>query len=329
MIIEQQFGKVAQLIKESRHTALKAVNTVLIDLYWNIGQYIHTRIEAAEWGQYVVKDLAEYLQREEPGLKGFSDKNLWRMRQFYWTYRDSPILSPLVREISWTNNLIILTRCKSDGEREFYLRQSKRENYGKRELERQISAGLFERTLLGNSILSPLVRELHPQATNAFKDSYVFDFLNLSDTFSEGDLQQGLIGKMKQFILELGRDFLFIAQEYRLQVGQSDFYIDLLFYHRGLQCLVAFELKADHFRPEHLGKLNFYLEALDRDVKKPNENPSIGILLCKGQDREVVEYALSRSLSPTMVAEYKTQLPDKTILQRKLQELFDTNSNIE
>ena len=152
-------------------------------------------------------------------------------------------------------------------------------------------------------------------------------FLNLPDPHTECDLQQGLVRQIKDFILELGKDFLFIGEEYKLQVGNSDFYIDLLFYHRGLQCLVAFELKADKFKPEHLGKLNFYLEALDRDVKKPNEKPSIGVLLCKDKDSEVVEYALSRSLSPTMVAEYQTQLPDKKLLQQKLQELFDNDSN--
>jgi predicted nuclease of restriction endonuclease-like (RecB) superfamily len=210
MKIEEQFGTVAQLIRNSRYKALKAVNTTLIELYWNIGEYIYKRIEAAEWGHSVVEDLAKYLQRQDPTLKGFSDKNLWRMRQFYESYRATPILSPLVREISWSNNLVIIMRCKSDEEREFYLRQSRRENYGKRELERQISAGLFERTMLGNSILSPVVRELHPGAANAFKDSYVFDFLNLSEAFNEGDLQRGLIGQMKNFILELGRDFLFI-----------------------------------------------------------------------------------------------------------------------
>ena len=156
-----------------------------------------------------------------------------------------------------------------------------------------------------------------------WKDSYIFEFLNLSEDHSESDLQEGLVQQMKTFILEIGKDFLFISEEFKLQVGNSDFYIDLLFYHRGLQCLVAFELKADKFKPDHLGQLNFYLEALDRDVKKQNENPSIGVLLCKDKDSEVVEYALSRSLSPTMVSEYKTQLPDKKLLQQKLHELFD------
>lgn len=207
---------------------------------------------------------------------------------------------------------------------EFYLKIAKQENYSKRELDRQISAGFFERTMIGNSKLTPAVRESKNDLSATFKDSYVFEFLNLPETHSESDLQRGLVRQMKNFILELGKDFLFIGEEYKLQVGNNDFYIDLLFYHRGLQCLVAFELKADKFKPDHLGQLNFYLEALDRDVKKQNENPSIGVLLCKDKDSEVVEYALSRSLSPTMVSEYKTQLPDKKLLQQKLHELFDT-----
>jgi RecB family endonuclease NucS len=177
--------------------------------------------------------------------------------------------------------------------------------------------------MIGNSKPSTRLREGNRDLTNTFKDSYVFEFLNLQEPYSENDLQSGLVKQMKNFILELGKDFIFIGEEYKLQVGNSDFFIDLLFYHRGLQCLVAFELKTDKFKPEHLGQLNFYLEALDRDVKKNNENPTIGILLCKDKDREVVEYALSRNLSPTMVSEYKTQLPDKKLLQQKLHELFD------
>lgn len=177
--------------------------------------------------------------------------------------------------------------------------------------------------MIANVKLSPVARELNIDITKSFKDSYVFEFLNLPNTHNEPDLQKGLMMQMKNFILELGKDFLFIGEEYKVQVGNRDFYIDLLFYHRDLQCLVAFELKATEFQPEHLGQLNFYLEALDRDVKKTNENPSIGVLLCKGKDSEVVEYALSRSLSPTMVSEYQTQLPDKKILQKKLHEIFE------
>jgi predicted nuclease of restriction endonuclease-like (RecB) superfamily len=280
-------------------------------------------VEQADWGQSVVKELAEYIAQTEPNLKGFSDKNLWRMKQFYDTYKDYPKLSTLLREISWTNNLIILSRAKTLEEKEFYLRLASQEKYSKRELDRQISASLFERTMLGNAKLSPVVREIHADIINCFKDDYVFEFIGLTDSHSENDLQKGLLGHMKRFILEIGKDFLFVGENYRLQVGNSDFYIDLLFFHRDLQCLVAFEIKADKFLPAHLGQLNFYLEALDRDVRKIHENPSIGILLCKDKDDTVVEYALSRSLSPTLVAKYQTQLPDKKMLQKKLNELFD------
>ena len=263
--MDNRFTDIIQLIKQSRTNAIKAVNTELINLYWNIGEYISWKIEQSEWGDAVVTELARHIQIYEPEIKGFSDKNIWRMKQFYETYKDFPKLSPAVRE--------------------------------------------------SNSDLS-----------NTFKDSYVFEFLNLPEPHSENELQRGLVRQMKNFILELGKDFLFIGEEYKLQVGNSDFFIDLLFYHRGLQCLAAFELKADKFKPEHLGQLNFYLEALDRDVKKPNENPSIGVMLCKDKDSEVVEYVLSRSLSPTMISEYKTQLPDKKLLQQKLHELFDNKT---
>jgi predicted nuclease of restriction endonuclease-like (RecB) superfamily len=321
--MDNRFNEILFLIKQSRFNALKVVNSELISLYWNIGEYICKKLELSEWGESVVKELANHIQKNEPSIRGFSDKNLWRMKQFYETYKDAPKLSTLLREISWSHNLAIFSRCKNEEEREFYLKLSKSENYSVRELDRQISSSLFERTMLGNTKISTALREINSDITNTFKDTYVFDFLNLPDAHNESDLQQGLIKQMKDFILELGKDFLFIGEEYKLQVGKSDFYIDLLFFHRGLQCLVAFELKSDKFKPEHLGQLNFYLEALDRDVKRQNENPSIGILLCKDKDSEVVEYALSRSLSPTMVSEYKTQLPDKNILQRKLHELFD------
>ncbi len=309
-MLQNQFTEIANLIKQSRSNAIRSINTALIDLYWNIGAYISKRIENAEWGQSVVKQLSIYLQETEPGMQGFSDKNLWRMKQFFETYQHDQKVSALLRELTWTNNLIILSRCKT-------------EDYSRRELERQISASLFERTMIGNTKVSPLVRELQGNTNNSFKDSYVFDFLNLPESYTEGDLQKGLVNQMKNFILELGKDYLFMGNEYKIQVGNSDFYIDLLFYHRDLQCLIAIELKADKFKPENIGQLNFYLEALDRDVKKPHENPSIGVLLCKDKDSEVVEYSMSRSLSPTMVAAYKTQLPDKKLLQQKLHELFE------
>lgn len=319
----KQFNDIILLIKQARVKAIGSVNREMIELYWNVGCYISTRIDESVWGESVVEELAEYLKKTEPTLKGFSDKNLWRMKQFYETYKNDSKLSALLREISWTHNLTIMSRAKTQEEREFYLNLTIKEHYSTRELDRQISSGLYERTMLNDVKLSAIAKETHPDIIKNFRDNYVLEFLGLPKQHSEYTLQKHLVKQMKEFILELGKDFLFVDEEYRVQVGNSDFYIDLLFYHRGLQCLVAFELKADKFRPEHIGQLDFYLEALDRDVRKPNENPSIGILLCKDKDNEVVEYALSRSLSPTMVAEYQTQLPDKKLLQQKLQEIFE------
>ena len=314
------------LIQRTRSEVIRTANTALIDLYWQIGDYISQRIATAEWGDGVVPQLADYIARNYPEIKGFSDKNLWRMKQFYETYRDADEkLSSLVREISWTNNLIILSRTKTIEEKAFYLKMCLTERLSSRELDRQINSALYERMMIGEPKLSAVLREIAPNADKVFRDQYVMEFLDGKRYRHENDMKAALIDQMKQFILELGKDFIFIDQEYRLQVGNSDFRIDLLFYHRELQCLVAFELKMEKFKPEHLGQLNFYLEALDRDVKKPKENPSIGVLLCKDKDDEVVEYALSRSLSPTMVAEYRLCLPDKKQLQQKMREICEEN----
>ena len=326
--MDNRFTEIIKLIEQSRSKAIRAVNTELINLYWLIGENISNKMNSAEWGDSIVTELANYIKKIEPNLKGFSDKNIWRMKQFYEAYKGDLKLSTLLREISWSHNLAIFSRCKNSDERLFYLEKCINENYSFRELERQISSSLFERTMIGNSKLSSPVREILDAEKNVFKDSYVFEFLSLPEPHSEADLQKGLLRQMKNFIIELGKDFIFIGEEFKLQVGASDFYIDLLFFHRGLQCLIAIELKADKFRPEHIGQLNFYLEALDRDVKKPNENPSIGILLCKDKDNEVVEYSLSRNLSTTMVSEYKTQLPEKRILQNKLKEISDKVDNL-
>ena len=323
--IEQQFQQVVGFITSARDKVYRVANSALIDLYWQIGKYISLRIKDAQWGDGVVAQLADYIQQNLPDSKGFSDKNLWRMRQFYDTYNETDAkLSSLMREISWTNNLKIMSRCKSAEERSFYIQLSVSERLTTRELDRQISSGLFERSMLDKPKLSSVMRELVPVADNAFRDSYVIEFLGGKSYPDEHSMKQAIIAKMKDFLLEIGKDFIFMNQEYRLQVGTEDFRVDLLFFHRELRCLVAFEVKMGRFHPSHLGQLEFYLEALDRDVRKPHENPSIGILLCKDKDDEVVEYAMARSLSPTLVAQYQLQLPDKHILQAKIKEIFDT-----
>ncbi|MBC3879710.1 DUF1016 domain-containing protein [Undibacterium sp. FT79W] len=322
---QPDFSEVVHLITAARQHAYQAVNTTLIELYWQVGAYISNKIKAAEWGDGVVDALAKHLALTQPNLKGFTRPNLFRMRQFYETYQGDQIVSALLRQLPWTHNLIILSRSKHPEEREFYLRMAVQEKWSSRELERQFTTALFERVILNPVKVSPAVTLLHPDALSVFKDSYIVDFLNLPEQHSEADLHKGLLTKLKHFLLELGRDFCFVGSEFPVQVGKQDFALDLLFFHRGLNALVAIELKVDKFQPEHLGKLNFYLEALDRDHKKPHENPAIGVLLCASKDDEVVEYALSRSLSPAMIAEYQTQLPDKKLLQAKLHEFYMLN----
>lgn len=322
---ETAFAEVVNLIQAARHKAFQAVNTTLIDLYWHVGEYISRKIENAEWGDGVVEQLAAYLAHTQPGLRGFTRRNLFRMRQFYEAYRHDIKVSALLRQLSWTHNLIILSQSKHPEEREFYLRLAIQEKWSTRELERQFNTALFERTVLHPPKVSAVLTQIHPDALSVFKDSYLLEFLGLPDGHDESDLHKGLLYKLKEFLIELGRDFCFIGSEFPVQVGKRDFALDLLFFHRGLNCLVAIELKVGRFEPEYLGKLGFYLEALDRDVKKAHENPAIGVLLCASKDAEVVEYALSRSLSPAMIAEYQTQLPDKKLLQAKLHEFYLLN----
>ena len=320
------FSEVTRLIDSARQRAYQAVNTTLIELYWQVGAYLSRKIADAEWGEGVVEQLAQHLASTQPGLKGFTRRNLFRMRQFYDVYREPQLVTALLTQLPWTHNLIILSRSKRPEEREFYLKMAAQEKWSSRELERQYDTALFERVVLTPTKVSPLVTQIHPDAQNIFKDSYLVEFLDLPAAHLEGDLQRGLLSQLKQFLLELGRDFCFIGSEYPLQVGKQDFALDLLLFHRGLNCLVAIELKTTRFSPEHLGQLNFYLEALDRDHKKAHENPAIGLLLCASKDDEVVEYALSRSLSPALVAQYQTQLPDKKLLRAKLHEFYAANS---
>ncbi len=326
LIRQDDFNEITQMIAAARQRAVQSVNTALIELYWQVGQTISRKIEQAEWGDGVVVQLAEHLEHTQPGLRGFTRSNLFRMRKFYEAYQGDAIVAPLVRQLPWSHNIIILNQGKRPEEREFYLRLAIREQWSKRELERQFKAALFERTVLSPVKVSPLVSQIHPDALSIFKDSYLVEFLDLPQGHAEADLHQGLLRRLKEFLIELGRDFCFVGSEYPLQVGGRDFALDLLFFHRGLNCLVAIELKIGRFEPEYLGKLGFYLEALDRDVKKSHEQAAIGVLLCASKDDEVVEYALSRSLSPALIAEYQTQLPDKALLQAKLHEFYLQNA---
>lgn len=323
--VDRNFDEIVAIIQNARQRASQAVNTELIELYWQVGAYISRKLELAEWGDAVVTQLAEHLARTQPGLRGFTRRNLFRMRQFYEAYKSTEKVSALLTQLPWTHNLIILGQSKRAEEREFYLRMAIKEKWSSRELERQLKTALFERTVLNPAKASAVAFQTHPAAMDVFRDAYMVEFLGLPDSYSETDLHKGLLLRLKEFLIELGRDFCFVGSEYPLQVGGRDFALDLLFFHRGLNCLVAVELKVGRFEPEYLGKLAFYLEALDRNERKPHENPAIGVLLCASKDDEVVEYALNRSLSPALIAEYQTHLPDKRLLQAKLHEFYSLN----
>ena len=309
------------IIEESRQNALKKVNEELIKMYWKVGEFLSKETEHASYGDAYIDEISREIQETFPDIKGFNRRGLYRMKKFYETYKDNEIVTPLVTQISWTNHLLIMSGCKTDEEREFYIRLCIKENYSKRQLERQLDSGYYERYMLSKETLLP--ESVKKLGENPFLDSYVMEFLDLPNEFHENDLRKALIRNMKDFILELGKDFTFIDEEYKVQVGGDDFRIDLLFYHRGLQCLVAIELKIGKFKPEYISKLDFYLEALDRQVKKENENPSVGLLLCAAKNDEVVEYAMSRTMSPMLVSQYQLQLPDKAVLEKKLQQLVN------
>ncbi len=319
---DTRFAEVIALIEAARGQVYRAVNAELVTHYLDLGEYISRKIASAEWGDGVVDDLAADLARRYPGIRGYTRPNLFRMRQFYEAYRSNRKVSPLVRQLPWTHHLIILSQAKPVETREFYIVAAIKERWPKRELERQIRSGAVLRNVLATKKVSPVVRQAHPTAVDEFKNAYNVEFLGLPAEHSEVELHGALLRNLGRFLTELGRDYCFVGSQYPVQVGNQDFAIDLVFFHRGLQCLVAFELKVDKFKPADLGQLSFYVEALDRDVKKPHERPSIGVLLCATKDDEVVEYALARTTSPTLVAEYQTFLPPKEVLRAKLHELY-------
>lgn len=316
---DNKFLDIISIIESAKMRAMKAVNAELINMYWEVGKYLSSLVSDSSFGDKIIDEVAAYIAENNPTIKGFNRRGLYRMKQFYETYKDDEIVTPLVTQISWTNHLLIMSGSKSIEERRFYIDLCIKNNYSKRELERQIDSAYYQRYML--SAKKQLPESVPSIVKGNFLDSYVLEFLDLPETYSENNLKKAIIGNLKHFILEFGKDFTFIGQEYRIQVGGQDFYIDLLFYNRALSCLVPIELKIGKFKPEHIGQINFYLAALDRDVKKPYENPSVGVILCATKDDAVVEYALSRSMSPTMVADYTLQLPDKKLLENKLREI--------
>jgi predicted nuclease of restriction endonuclease-like (RecB) superfamily len=317
----EDFIEVLSIIEQARENVYRAANREFISMYWDIGKFVSEKVHTSGWGKATVKDFSEFVQSHYVGIQGFSASNIWRMRQFYETYKENERLAALTRDINWTNNLKILARAKTDEAREFYLLLSAKNRYSTKELERQIDSMLFERTMISDDKNKLFVAKNAGLAS--LRDNYVLEFLDIPHNHKEHELRKAILVNLKDFILEFGKDFTFVGEEYRVQVGNSDFRIDLLFFNRELACLVAIELKVGAFKPEHLGQLEFYLEALDSDVKKESENPSVGLILCADKDDAVVEYALRRSISPALVANYQLHLPNKKLLEEKLRELTE------
>lgn len=340
--IDKDFTSIILMIEESRDRAYRKVNEELVLLYFEVGKIVSNKVIQGVWGERTVDELAKYIEIKLPALSGFNRRGLYRMKQFYETYTSSEFVSTLLTQmkssenevivfvsalltqIQWSSHLHIMSKTKTVEEKLFYLHLAINDKLSVRDLERQLNTGVFERTLLAKTKVTPLLTQIQK---TIFKDPYIFEFLELPIGHSEKDLEKALILNLQKFIVELGRGFTYMGSQHRLQVGNKDYYTDLLFFHRDLQCLVLFELKIQEFEPEFLGKLNFYLEALDRDVKRPHENPSIGILLCKGKDTEVVEYAMARNASPAIIADYETKLISKEVLANKLHQLAEELSD--
>ena len=323
---------VKERVRAAQYQALKAVNKELVGLYWDIGRMIVERQDVEGWGKAVVEQLAADLRTEFPGVGGFSASNLWRMKAFFEAYTGLEKLAPLVREIGWSHNLAILERCKDPLEREFYLRMTRKFGWSKNVLIHQIDNQSYEKSLLGQTNFDQaLTPELRAQAKLAVKDEYTFDFLELGEEHSERELERALIARIEDFLRAMGGMFAFMGSQYRLEVDGKEFFIDLLLFHRRLRCLVAIELKVGEFLPEFVGKMQFYLTTLDRQVRQEDENPSIGIILCKEKSRTIVEYALHDARKPIGVATYeitktlpkalKGQLPSPKDIAHLLEDL--------
>jgi predicted nuclease of restriction endonuclease-like (RecB) superfamily len=322
--------QVKQRIRSAQYEALKAVNKELIALYWDIGKMIVSRQQGETWGKSVVANLSKDLQAEFPGISGFSSANLWRMKLFYETYASQEKLAPLVREIGWTHNLVIMEKCKDDLEREFYIRMTRKFGWTKNVLIHQIENQTYEKTLLNQTNFEQtLPEEIRNQAKLAVKDEYTFDFLELADEHSERQLEQAILARVEPFLQEMGGMFTYVGSQYRLEVGDKEYFIDLLLYHRSLKCLVAIELKIGEFLPEYVGKMQFYLSVLDDRVRLEDENYSLGIILCKSKNKTIVEYALKESNQPIGVATYQIvstlpqELKDRLPTQEQVAKLLE------
>ena len=351
----EEFDTVYGIIATHRKRVLSTVNNESMAMVWEVGGYVSYKLKSSVWGDGVVRQLSDYIRTKDPTARGWSYRTLYKMVQLYETYSstsfseliektgmsaygeivpiksaqtgDSEIVPIEMAQIpnvlfstGWSNHQLIMSRCKTDEQRLFYMLYAGREKLEYKELMRALKTDTMSSLLGSKDVQSKVMANTYPDSPLLFKDKVYLEMLGLPLEYKESKLRKEIIAHMKDFILELGKDFLFIDDEHRIAVGGKTFKVDLLFYHRLLQCMVAIELKTDEFHPKDLGQLEFYLEALDQEERRSNENPSIGIILCKGADMEVVRYALNRSMSPTMVALYKEQLQVGSVIQRSLVE---------
>lgn len=327
-------SEIKEKIRQSQYEALKAVNVHLINLYWELGKAISEK-QSAGWGKSIVSNLSKELRSEFPEMSGFSATNLWYMVQFYNEYQSDTNLQPLAGEISWSKHIVIFSKCKDSQQRQFYILATKKFGWTKDVLVHQVENNTFEKYLLNQTNFdAALPEKIKNQAYLAVKDHYTFEFLELSNEHSEYELEQALIKNIQKFLLELGHNYTFVGNQFKVQVEDKEYKIDLLLFHRSLQCLVAIDLKIGDFQPEHKGKMEFYLTVLNQTIKLPHENPAIGIIICKTKNRTVVEYSLKTATLPIGVATYHTAstlpepyknlLPNAEIINQQLLQFLDS-----
>ena len=323
-------------IYSAKSNAILSVNRLMIELYFEIGKEIVSNQEVLGWGKSVVEQMSKDLISEFGEKSGYSSSNLWRMRNFYLSYKDNEKLAQLVREISWGQNIIIFEKCKDDEIKEYYIKNSIEFGWNRNVLMHHIKTNLFDRDKIenkSNNFEISLPLHLSELAQDIVKSEYNLEFLEVAKDVHERVVENSLIDNIKQFLLELGYGFSFIGNQYKLSLGENEYFIDLLFFHRKLNALIAVELKVGTFKPEYAGKMNFYLNLLNDTVKMPHENPSIGIILCTDKDKLEVEYALQNIVQPMGVSTYTVQdtlpkewdksLPTKEELEQKLKGGFN------
>ncbi len=332
-----QFVKdIKSKIYSAKSKAILSANKLMIELYFEIGKSIVEKQEALGWGKSVVEQMSKDLIDEFGEKSGYSSQNLWYMRQFYNSYKDNPILQQLVGELPWGSNIVIFTKCKDDTQKEYYIKNIIENGWNRNVLMHHIKTNLFDRDTIEakiNNFEVALPQELSELAQDIIKSEYNLEFMEVAKNAHERQVENKLVENIKKFLLELGYGFSFIDSQYKLALGENEYYIDLLFFHRKLNALVAIELKVGKFKPEYAGKMNFYLNVLNDKVKMPHENPSIGIILCTDKDRLEVEYALQSVVQPMGVSTYtvKEQLPDELVnalpTMNELREIIQRDQN--